>query len=681
MPAIAHAYRRGATYSWRRRIPSRLAPFCRAGQLVVCLGTSDPFRARYLASHLTAHSHTLFRRAMDDPDLVISRRQLDGVFRESLLAHLDKLDRVAATERREVAFDPEESRRADRRMGWVLRLLGARGAAATIDNAIADQMRREGLNEVDIEEARATLETIIAQRGHLMPRARLEALLEAQAAPATSVNLSLAQEAAFRAMSAAAFATERRYDGIRAEESDHVEAIVRSEVGRMVGWQAEPIKVRPSMEGQRSGRDEASDKMEIARSGEAKPATIEPASPPITKRPPAKIARDQHPVVVFGEAMIAARTRDGTWDEKTCRQARQIFALFAKLLLENELVEIGDLRQSHFAELVGLLRSVSPSYGKSPKDGERSTDELRAIGAELPPDRRGIAGETLNRHLTFLGQLITYLRAQGLQLDSGIDLSLLRARRRNRARNQRAALTGTDVAAIFRLPCFTGCKSWHEPLQPGPEVFHRALYFAIIMLHYTGARREEICGLQVEDVSEMGGLSYIAVRPNGTRRLKNFQSVRLIALHPEVIRLGFLDYVSSIRALNYRLVFPDLHSPNNRAPLGDRLYDEFIQGLKVAVPDASKRKKVLHSFRHSFGNHLKQAKVHTEIRADILGHAGAGETDERYCDPIALEVMLEQLTKLPVLTAHLERVPLKLLPWVAAREQPPFMRPSRRRRS
>ena len=39
-----------------------------------------------------------------EPDVVMSRRQLDGIFRKSLLAHLDKLDRVAAAERVEPGF-------------------------------------------------------------------------------------------------------------------------------------------------------------------------------------------------------------------------------------------------------------------------------------------------------------------------------------------------------------------------------------------------------------------------------------------------------------------------------------------------------------------------------------------------------------------------------------------------
>ena len=117
-----------------------------------------------------------------EPDLIMSRRQLDGIFRESLLAHLEKLDRIAAAERAEPDFDPEASRCADRRMGWILRILGARGAAATIDSPLADEMRRDGLNDLDIEEARATL---ARQNGHLMPRARLEGLLANQAVAPT----------------------------------------------------------------------------------------------------------------------------------------------------------------------------------------------------------------------------------------------------------------------------------------------------------------------------------------------------------------------------------------------------------------------------------------------------------------------------------------------------------------
>ncbi|MFK5599172.1 DUF6538 domain-containing protein [Methylobacterium sp. HMF5984] len=673
MPAIAHAYRRGATYSWRRRIPQPLCQFCKGESLIVSLGTRDPRRARFLAGQLTAHSDDLFQHAMAnaDPDIVMTCRQLDGVFRESLLAHLDKLDRVAAAERVEPNFDPDDSRRCDQRMGWVFRLLAGRGAASVVDDATAAKMAQQGLSQEDVAEVSATLAIMIAQGAHRMPQTRLEALLSNQDAPATSVNLALAQEATFRAMATAAFATERRYDGARIEDNAKLDAIVLSEVDTI----SRPAEASSDAAASRSSETPPQRVTETARE-----STEQTTDRPLAKGPfgPRIGSLDNHPVIVFGEAMMAARARDEDWDIKTQVQARQIFALFAKLLFETGILDVADLRQSHLADLVGLLRAVSPSYGKSPKDQHRTTVELRTIGARLAPEKRGISGATLNRHLTFIGQLLTYLKAQGLLIDSNISVALLRAKTKNRARNKRAALTTEDVGAIFRLACFTGCKSWRQPFEPGPDTIHRALYFAIILLYYTGARREEICGLHVDDVCEVDGVAYIDIRRNQTRRIKNDQSVRYIALHPEILRLGFMDYVRAIKNLGYQLVFPDLKSPNSKAPLGDRLYDEFLEGMKIAVPDAAARKKVIHSFRHALGNNLKQARVHTEIRADILGHGGKGETDERYCDPIALRSMLADLIKLPVVTAHLDARSIRLLEWVSDKRPAPFARQSKR---
>jgi integrase len=338
---------------------------------------------------------------------------------------------------------------------------------------------------------------------------------------------------------------------------------------------------------------------------------------------------------------------------------------------------------------MGLLGEVATSYGKSPKDETRSTRELRAIGAAKPPAERGIKAGTVNRHLTFLGQLFVYLTGQGFKLDRDIDVTLLRAKTCNaRGRGKRARFSGDELSAIFGLPCFTGCAGWNgeDPFKPGPRLFHRALYFATILLYYTGARREEICGLMVDDVQSpelMVGdqkrrLPFIVIRENKARRLKNVQSMRLVALVPEVVRLGFLDYVQEIRSLGYKLVFPDLKSPTSRSPMGDRLYDELKRGIDLVIPDASARKKVLHSFRKTFGDTLKQAGVAAEVRGDILGHGGETVTEEIYCDPIALLAMLTHLSNLPIVTKHLESFPIELIPWVREKQNPPF---SRRRRS
>jgi integrase len=64
---------------------------------------------------------------------------------------------------------------------------------------------------------------------------------------------------------------------------------------------------------------------------------------------------------------------------------------------------------------------------------------------------------------------------------------------------------------------------------------------------FTGARRSELAGLTVENVdTESFGAPVTKDRSCG-KRLKTQGSQRAVPLHKELIRLGFLEFVSSVR--------------------------------------------------------------------------------------------------------------------------------------
>ncbi|SHH72839.1 hypothetical protein [Bradyrhizobium erythrophlei] len=122
--------------------------------------------------------------------------------------------------------------------------------------------------------------------------------------------------------------------------------------------------------------------------------------------------------------------------------------------------------------------------------------------------------------------------------------------------------------AIYRTAPFNNCASWDALEEPGAigaqQIFHCALYFVPILIYYTGCRREELCGAMVDDVIfDNGEIPYLHIAKNEGRRIKNAQSQRNIPLHPEAIRLNFLAYVKEIKALGYKLLFPDLFSPTS----------------------------------------------------------------------------------------------------------------------
>ncbi|MCK1616392.1 tyrosine-type recombinase/integrase, partial [Bradyrhizobium sp. 159] len=374
------------------------------------------------------------------------------------------------------------------------------------------------------------------------------------------------------------------------------------------------------------------------------------------------------------------------WDEKTQRQAKSIAKLFVKFMVQDQRIHdlnlVGQTQVGKFADFLRL--EIYKHYGKSVRDEERTIEELRAKGRSVEPNKRGIGADTLNRHWTFIGQIFDYAIARGYECLEAIDLTKLRAKGRNkntRARDERKKLPIERATSIFQTAPFINCAGWDDLGKWGEEgaarVFHCALYFVPILIYYTGARREELCGAMADDVifDREGCRSYIHIAANEQRRIKNPQSKRNIPLHPELIRLGFLDYVRKIKALGYKLLFPDLYSPSSRSPLGNRFYKLFKPILLAA--EITEEGLGAHAVRHLFGAQLKKKRLTKEDRADLLGHGGDSETSERYCEPHELETLFEFIMKLEVITGGLKPHAINLIPWVEAKEVAPFSQPSR----
>ncbi|WP_210164549.1 hypothetical protein [Bradyrhizobium sp. Cp5.3] len=215
-------------------------------------------------------------------------------------------------------------------------------------------------------------------------------------------------------------------------------------------------------------------------------------------------------------------------------------------MLQDQHVEnIEALRQHHVGKFVDFLRSdIYKNYGKSAKDEGRSISELRAITRERHVSERGIAGDTLNRHLTFLAQIFRHAVARGVDALAQIKLVDLRSKgKKKRARDERAKLPFEQAASIFRTPPFNNCAAWDRLDEPGPDGLHQlfncALYFVPILIYYTGCRREELCGLTVDDVIlDNGPIPYLHI----ARSIPAFEACGEHALKTQSSQLSSLAF-------------------------------------------------------------------------------------------------------------------------------------------
>ena len=611
-------------------------------------------RARSLAAQLDAAFEEI---VMTTNASLVNAAQLDAIMRGVIAEHAAKLDRIAAIEKLAPDFDVAEAVRLDVRMGWAFRLFDAQGVNASVRDDDRQVMTAAGLGASDIATVERHLGDLRRQRMVPTPRQRLERLVTGQAALPSEMNLASAQQVYFRALSLALFETDRRYAGVVPDAAEIVAAALH--VDRSTAANAASM---------------------LAGS-----ASLQPTATMTADEPPVTTTKAADGIVAIGEKLIAVRAKDENWDEKTQRQARQVYELLRRFMVEEyEFDGLASLCQTHLAAFVAFLRDeIYKHHGKSERDHGRSITELRRIAASKPKALQGVEGETLNRHLGFLSQLVHYARAQGIRIDPEIDITALRSRKKNggRARNKRAKMPAAVTRRIYQAPPFTGCADWDRPYELGKQVYHRALYFGPMLLDYTGARREEICGLCIDDVVTVGPIPYIHIVQNEFRRIKNPQSVRDIPLHPELLRLRFPEYVDLIRSLGHRRVFPDLYSPTSKSLLGDRFYDEFMPVLAWACEqEGVELKYVPHSIRHGFNSRLKGRDVSVEDRADLLGHGGDSETSERYADPILLNRALDVIQRLPNVTEHLAPMPIQLLPWVGRCEVAPFSRGRDRKR-
>lgn len=584
---------------------------------------------------------------MSDPQ-ALTRAQLGDIFKSVLIEHRTKLGLLADLERARPTADRSVRLSEELAQGTAFTLLAEQGVDARLTPAHQGALIERGHDTGFIIKVIEHLEALRGEDGIKLSRRRLAGHVEKAGAEASALNMVRAQPVYLRALGEALLTAEQRYGDLPEPELDYAalidEAMSRNSAAAGnadAGSVSEPVVPPP----------------ETPRAGETEPgATIEIAS----------VAR----------ALEKKRGQDNEWDEKTCRQARFIFNLFARFMRETRgIVAFNAVTQADLARFDAFLRSLHANFGKSTKDPQRSIKEISALAAIEVPKNGALQGPTRNRHLAFLNQLIAYGRSGlGLALDPALTTTPFRARKDRRGRDQRPVPQKAGIESFFRRPLFSGYAGWDDIDTPGGEFYHRAEYFCSLLGIYQGARREEYCGLHVDDViADNGPLPYIHIAPNEIRRIKNVQSVRNLALHPELIRLGFLDYVEAIRALGYTRVFPDLYSPSTKSPMGDRLYDQLLPSLRACGFRP-------HQVRHFFGDELKQRAVSKEFRADLLGHGGDGETTERYCNPVAIEGQMEHLLKLPVVTAHLEARPIRLLPWIVAREVAPWSRAAARGR-
>ena len=145
----------------------------------------------------------------------------------------------------------------------------------------------------------------------------------------------------------------------------------------------------------------------------------------------------------------------------------------------------------------------------------------------------------------------------------------------------------------------------------------------------------------------------LKIRPTRRRRLKNAVSRRTLPLHPELIRLGFLDYVRDRSGARSDLIFAEIAQFGENTPLSNLFDKRWTVVLDEAVPSAREERKTFHSFRHFGNTEMIRQQVLDPIRESMMGHEGATVNSRNYKKTLKPEDLRTAIAAIPEVTRDL----------------------------
>ncbi len=277
------------------------------------------------------------------------------------------------------------------------------------------------------------------------------------------------------------------------------------------------------------------------------------------------------------------------------------------------------MRRSHVLQFREALQDIPP----------RRTGELR--NATLPalvewrkahPTGPRIAEGTVNKLLGGVQAVARWARNNGLIGDDVPWADPFADMRLNEDEPDREPWETADLVKLFASPVYTEGK---RPKACGGE----AAYWLPLLGMFEGARLGELAPLRVPDVQQDADtkIYYFTIREveEHGKRVKTTSSIRTVPIHPELIRLGFLEYVAEARKRGANAVlFPELKegARGGRGGKWSKWFGRYIRANGIETP-------VFHSLRHSFKDALRRAKVSEDINDALTGHSGGG-TGRRY---------------------------------------------------
>lgn len=292
--------------------------------------------------------------------------------------------------------------------------------------------------------------------------------------------------------------------------------------------------------------------------------------------------------------------------EHTRRQRETVFRLFNVYTSDASLATIDKLTASEFLELVARL---DPNWHNI--EGAQALPLGQLV--EKSTSRPGrLSNRTINSYVSALSSVFKWADRRGHF--EGRNPFQEQSRTEGEGNGWRAYKI-EELNKLFGTNLLRDMEA--ERIRPAKYTFETAMAWAPLIALFSGMRSNEICQMRVADVRRKEGIWVFTVTDDAVgQSLKTEAASRLVPVHSELVRCGFLDYLKSLPRDGQ--LFPALKPGGPDGKFNHYFAKRFTvyrRGCGVTAPRAS-----FHSFRKNVAQALKDKRATIAEIAELIGH-------------------------------------------------------------
>ncbi|PCJ61497.1 MAG: hypothetical protein COA65_00615 [Rhodospirillaceae bacterium] len=307
------------------------------------------------------------------------------------------------------------------------------------------------------------------------------------------------------------------------------------------------------------------------------------------------------------------------WTSKTADENRRILGWFREQIGPTK--NINDINIEDVREFRDTLFKLPKHFTKTVAFEGMGLAEIAAA----KPAGEKLGASTLQKYFGCVRWFLSWCGDE-YDIDTSKMLKLKIGHKIN-SFDAREPFSHDQLKRLFKSPQFTGHNSPSHRATPGSLLIKDGKFWIPLIGLYTGMRLGEIVQLLVTDVREEKDVLHFDVNKgegDAKKTLKTKSSVRRIPIHPDLIRMGFMDHVALQRQKNPKgRVFSEIKTGKN----GDHSHNmSKYFGRYLKLVGVKTGKTTFHSFRHNFADALRNAEAEDSRIKALIGHAEKSTT-------------------------------------------------------